>query len=324
MACDSRSFRVAVTGGTHGNEYTGVWCVKKFRANPELVKRPNLDVVSVLNNLKAIDMNKRFVDSDLNRAFSRAALEDHEHGGYEHNRAQTLNNLLGPKGSAQPKTDFIMDLHTSTANVGLTFCLTPSDSLAMRCATYVKQKMPDAPVYLLVEGATEGATAVADMTGAGALMTIARHGLEVEVGPVAQGLLRDETLQLMEAAIHHCLDYLSRYAAGAPPAVPLHTQVYCDEGKIPWELDAAGFPTSCTHRALQDRDYKPLKRGDPVLRHIDGREKFYEGEDGLVPVFVNEAGYYNKASGLGIGLARIMTINTETMERKRLTPASKL
>lgn len=313
---------MAITGGTHGNEYTGVWCVKQYRSDPKQIARPHLETSALLCNPRAVQLNRRFVDTDLNRAFSGAALTDKDLPGYEHNRAKVLDSILGPKGSESPAADFIIDLHTSTANMGVTFCLTPADSLAFRCAAYVQQQMPGERVFLLIEGATEGATAVANMTGAGAVSTVGKHGFEIEVGPTPQGLLHDPSIQLMRTAIQHSLDYLEGASNGAAPVVPRHVLAYCDCGKIPWEVDGDDFPTACTHAALQDRDFQPIKRGEPVLRHRDGSEMRYEGEDGLVGVFINEAAYYSKASGLGIGLARPMSVDTETMERTR--PTSKL
>ena len=79
-------------------------------------------------------------------------------------------------------------------------------------------------------------------------------------------------------------------------------------------MDVDGFPTACTHATLQGKDYQPLNKGDPVLRHMDGSVTCYNGDQGLVPVFVNEAAYYSVKSGLGIGLARPALINTDTMQ----------
>jgi len=312
--------KVVVTGGTHGNEYTGVWVVKRFRSCPELMQRRGLEVSTLLSNPQAIRENRRFIDTDLNRAFAGDVLDDCELPGYEHNRAKAINALLGPKGEAA-KTDFIIDLHTSTANMGVTFCLQPGDPLALRCAAYVQAHMQGQPVYLLLEGATTGAANIANTTGAGAVNTVSRHGLEVEVGPTPQGVLRDHTTQLMETAVGLCLDYLASVSAGSPLPVPRELGVYLDCGKIPWEVDADGFPTACTHTALQGKDYQPLRKGDPVLRHIDGSITCYNGDPSLVPVFVNEAAYYSVQSGLGIGLARPALIDTESMQ---ITERSKL
>ena len=95
-------------------------------------------------------------------------------------------------------------------------------------------------------------------------------------------------------------------------------------GKFPWEVDETGFPTGCTHSNLQGRDFQPLKKGDPMLRHPDGSVTSYDGDEGLCPVFVNEGAYYSAASGLGIGLARAVTIDTETMATKPLKLPAKL
>ena len=117
---------VTVCGGTHGNEYTGVWLIKRFREHQSLVSRSGLAVSTLLNNPKAIKENRRFIDTDLNRMFSATCLNDVELGGYEANRAKALNTKLGPKGTDAAQ-DFVIDLHTSTANMGVTFCLQPGD-----------------------------------------------------------------------------------------------------------------------------------------------------------------------------------------------------
>jgi aspartoacylase len=312
---------VAVTGGTHGNEYTGVWLVKRCRANPALITRPSLQVETYLNNPQAIKENRRFIDTDLNRAFSAANLADYDLGGFEHNRAKAINTAIGPKGA--PRTDFVIDLHTSTANMGVTFCLQPGDLLAFQCAAYVQATMAESKVYLLLEGATQGSTAVANMTGGGAVATVAAHGFEIEVGPTPQGVLRDDCIQLMERAMQLSLDFLEAHQSGNKKPVPQFVTAYQDEGKFPWSLDSDGFPTGCTHESLQGRDFQQLKKGDPMLRLLDGSVTVYDGDEDLCPVFVNEGAYYSAASGLGIGLARKVELSTSTMAL-HMPPASKL
>jgi aspartoacylase len=60
---------VAITGGTHGNEFTGVYLVKKWKNNPELVKRSSFETITKHMNLQAIKEVRRYVDQDLNRSF---------------------------------------------------------------------------------------------------------------------------------------------------------------------------------------------------------------------------------------------------------------
>ena len=60
------------------------------------------------------------------------------------------------------------------------------------------------------------------------------------------------------------------------------------------------------HEAIQDRDWSTLKKGDPLWRDRDGNSVPYDGAfgDEIVPIFVNEGGYYYASSGRGIGVAQ--------------------
>ena len=142
---------VAILGGTHGNETNGVFTVDAYKKNPSLVKRPSFkDVLLVTTNTKAVKQNTRFVDADLNRRFPVRELRDPDalSDVYEAQRAKTLNMLLGPKpgshltggdsGSvpAVDRTDFVIDLHTTTSNMGCCIIVPCDDPFSMRCAVY--------------------------------------------------------------------------------------------------------------------------------------------------------------------------------------------
>jgi len=60
---------VTISGGTHGNEYTGIWIIKAIEKQRELFasQYPNLDIYTLLANPKAFIANRRFIDTDLNR-----------------------------------------------------------------------------------------------------------------------------------------------------------------------------------------------------------------------------------------------------------------
>ena len=62
------------------------------------------------------------------------------HSSLEHRRARELNALLGPKRSADPRTDFIIDLHNTTAQTGVALMLAPDDSFA--------HEVPPPPLFL--------------------------------------------------------------------------------------------------------------------------------------------------------------------------------
>lgn len=108
--------RVAVVGGTHGNELSGVELVKRWLRRPEFESFESLEVQCHLGNEQAIDVCRRFIDSDLNRCFSRSKLAQRLEN-YEARRARELNELLGPRFS-EKAVDLCIDLHNTTSNFG--------------------------------------------------------------------------------------------------------------------------------------------------------------------------------------------------------------
>ncbi len=52
------------------------------------------------------------------------------------------------------------------------------------------------------------------------------------------------------------------------------------------------------HPQLQFQDYKPLHAGNPIFVTFDGEEIFYQGDDIVYPVFINEAAYYEKGTAM--------------------------
>lgn len=66
--------RVAVTGGTHGNEMSGVCLVQHWLRDPGELQRPSFAATPVLANPAATAACRRYVARDLNRTFTRAFL----------------------------------------------------------------------------------------------------------------------------------------------------------------------------------------------------------------------------------------------------------
>jgi N-acyl-aromatic-L-amino acid amidohydrolase len=95
-ASTSPPTRVVVVGGTHGNEFTGVYVIEHLRPDVLREKYPSLQVETLLANPRAHESNQRFVDDDLNRQFSQSKRT--KSTGYEALRAAVLNQAIGPKG----------------------------------------------------------------------------------------------------------------------------------------------------------------------------------------------------------------------------------
>ncbi|OBS72888.1 hypothetical protein A6R68_12556 [Neotoma lepida] len=67
--------RVAVTGGTHGNEMCGVHLVRHWLQTPGELQRPSFSAMPVLANPAATAACRRYIDRDLNRTFTLTFLK---------------------------------------------------------------------------------------------------------------------------------------------------------------------------------------------------------------------------------------------------------
>ena len=105
-----------VSAGVHGNEPSGVQALQKVFADLEKV-RPEISgmVVGVVGNRRGLDENVRYVDEDLNRAWTEenVALETPE--TYEQSEMREIISLL----ERYPEEDFekriFLDCHTTSS-----------------------------------------------------------------------------------------------------------------------------------------------------------------------------------------------------------------
>lgn len=68
--CFSEARRVAIFGGTHGNEMSGVTLVNLWVKNSAEIQRKGVETKPFITNPRAVEKCTRYVDTDLNRAFS--------------------------------------------------------------------------------------------------------------------------------------------------------------------------------------------------------------------------------------------------------------
>ncbi|MDJ0702571.1 MAG: aspartoacylase [Leptolyngbyaceae cyanobacterium MO_188.B28] len=274
--------QVAIVGGTHGNEFTGAYLIKKFEQRPDLVKRSNFETLTLLGNPKAFDIARRYVDEDLNRCFLKQDLQDASRSSYEAMRAKTLNQILGPKDNA--RMDFLLDLHSTTANLGVTLILVNHHPFNLRLAAYLSKINPLIKVYCWSQPGHENAF----------LNSLCELGFAIEIGPVAQGVLDAAHFQTMEALIHSVLDYLEMCNQGDLIRTDNSLTLYQHVSVIDYPKDAQGDIRAMIHPQLQGRDYEPLHPGDPLFMGMDGASIMYQGESTVWPIFINEAAYYPK------------------------------
>ncbi|XP_025903557.1 aspartoacylase isoform X1 [Nothoprocta perdicaria] len=279
--------KVAVFGGTHGNELAGIYLVKHWQAHGAEIQRPGVEVKPFLCNPRAVEKCTRYIDCDLNRVFDlgslgRTVVEDTP---YEVRRAQEINRIFGPKGS-DDAFDLIFDLHNTTSNMGCTLILENSrDDFAIQMSHYIKNALAPEPVpILLIEHPTlKYATT----------RSVAKHPVGVEVGPQPQGVIRADILEKMRKIVKHGLDFVQLFNEGQefPPCT---IEAYKIMEKVDYPRNKNDEVIAIIHPKLQDQDWQPLNKGDPLFLTLDGEVIEYKGDSTFYPAFINEAAYYEK------------------------------
>ncbi|KAM5248444.1 N-acyl-aromatic-L-amino acid amidohydrolase (carboxylate-forming) [Ctenodactylus gundi] len=279
--------RVAVTGGTHGNEMSGVYLARQWLRAPGELQRASFSAVPVLANPAAAAACCRYVGCDLNRACtstfltSRAAPDE----PYELTRARELNQLLGPKNSSQA-FDFLLDLHNTTANVGICLIAKATTNIfIMHLCHYLQLQNPELPCRIfLYQLSGEESYSVDSVT---------KHGMSVELGPQPQGVLRADLFFRMRSLVASVLDFIELFNQGtAFPAFEM--EVYRNLGSVDFPRTEDGDLAGTVHPQLQDRDFEPLQPGAPIFQMFSGEDVVYDGDSTVYPLFINEAAYYEK------------------------------
>ncbi len=280
--------RVAIVGGNHGNELTGVYLVKKFQQYPNLINRGSFETLALLGNLKAIEEGKRYIEKDLNRCFTNQGLQNTQLSSYEDTRAKAIQQILQPQN--QPFVDVIIDLHSTTANMGLSLIFCDMHPLLLRLGAYLTSINPMVKIFINQQS-REG----------GFLRSLCELGFVIEVGAVAQNILNAELFQQTEQLMYAILDYFEGCNQGNIPQTnsTLTFYQYIETIDYPRSdayggLHPRGEIQAMIHPQLQFRDYEPLNPGDPMFLTFAGKDIFYEGTSTVYPVFINEAAYYEK------------------------------
>ncbi|TVU52147.1 MAG: aspartoacylase [Arthrospira sp. PLM2.Bin9] len=277
--------RVAIVGGTHGNEWTGIYLIKKFERSPELLRRSNFETFTLLANPRAWEINRRYVDRDLNRSFRRQDLENTNSDIYEIQRSQWIASQWGPQ-SPSP-IDTIIDLHSSTAHMGLTLIWVKNNAFNRQISAYLKGIFPEINIYSWIESESQPENP--------SLKSLCNYGFSIEVGPIAPGMLDAALFLKAEKVIYALLDYIEKYNRGEIMESDRTLTIYQYIKQIDYPRTATGELAAMIHPQLQGRDYQQLNPGDPMFLQFDGTTIYYQGETPVWPIFINEAAYYEKA-----------------------------
>lgn len=264
-------------GGTHGNELIGPNLIRKLEQNGSF-EQSTIPVDYLLANIEAHKAVRRFMDSDLNRSFTDEILDGDDDSIYEHRRAREINQLLGPKTN---NDRFIIDLHSTTSNMGMTLIIKEQAAFNLQAASYVQQHMPNVKIILSDRDNQLSRT----------LNSLSDYAVTVEVGPLPNGVLRHDQFADTESVIRHLVDFAQMSVNERSRILPTTTEVYTVTDRVFYPRNDDGQLSAMVHSSLQDSDFEELKPGMPVFQNMDGTVTPYQGEAGY-PIFINEAAYY--------------------------------
>ncbi|RXN09085.1 N-acyl-aromatic-L-amino acid amidohydrolase (carboxylate-forming) B-like protein [Labeo rohita] len=286
--------RMAVTGGTHGNEMSGVYVVQEMeRQRKEKGEGAwPIPVTTVLSNPRAVKECRRYVETDMNRCFNTDTLSSPitDSSPYEVRRAQELNKLMGPKGS-KDAIDLICDLHNTTSNMGLTLIHYTSSDWTKITKVPVRVLVLDIPI-----------------SDAYSLESVSKHGFSIEVGPQPQGVVRADIYMIMKEAVDLTIDWIHKFNSGTVfEGGDVEAFEFIKSVDYPRDPETRTL-TAAIHPQLQDRDFCLLKQGDPLFLSFSGETVKYKEKEPLHPFFINEAAYYEKGIAFHLGKKMMLTV----------------
>jgi aspartoacylase len=277
----NQPWRVVIVGGTHGNEWTGVKIVRHYQEHLKN-KFPQLDLEFIFANPIAHEMNSRFVGEDLNRAFQ---FLNETRNTYENTRAREIKEII------QRAPCLVLDLHTTTANMGNTIIVSNYNSLNLSLCAKLSTHIRDCRII----GAPDPSSKY--------LANQSEFGLILEVGPVANGVVSAVALESTLALVESILTELSTENMQTNGSL----EIYEETLDVHYPKNEKGELNGYIHSELQGKDFQPLSGTFVPFRTFQNQEIVMGLEEKLFPIFINEAAYYPQ--NLAFTLCRKKTLN---------------
>ncbi len=297
------NFQILLVAGTHGNEINAPWLFDQWSQAPNLIDTYGLKIVKTIGNPLALNKGQRYLDRDLNRSFSNDLLNDSNINDQEICRARHLINEYGPRG--KNPSQIVIDFHSTTASMGSSLVVYGRRPTDLALASLVQHRL-GLPIYL-----HEG-----DPCQKGFLVESWPCGFVVEIGPVPQGILHQRIVDQTVLVLECCLRQISN-SINSLANFPSHLVVHRHLKNIDFPRDHLGRPAALIHPDLQDKDWYPIKYGQPLFINLNGEvvklsELFSSNE--VVPVFINEAAYAEKNIAMGLTNKEVWEFDTKWIE----------
>ncbi|XP_031571766.1 aspartoacylase-like isoform X2 [Actinia tenebrosa] len=275
---------VSISGGTHGNEMTGIHLVRRWMSNATArteVERSSFKTHLLLSNPRAIEKCVRYIHVDLNRQFSHDPITP-DKDKYEVQRACEIQKWI-----ADNNVDYSIDLHNTTSNMGVTLILTSlaATTIGLQITASIKEAI-NFPVSILSLGFAFGKRD-------SGFTSLTKSGIGIEVGPLAHGTVKSEVFQRTAAVVSKTLDIIEAFNNGKE-FQEREIELFECKKMVKYPCDENGNISAMIHPKLEEQDWKPLKKGDPMFMTFGGQTITYEEEEVIWPTFINEASYLEK------------------------------
>jgi aspartoacylase len=267
--------KIVVCGQTHGNEWTGRYVVQHLKTLNLKVSFPNIDVKLILANPKAFNINKRYVEQDLNRSFT--ARKD---STYESQRSIEIEKEINEFSAGEDV--FILDLHTTTSNMGSSLVMHSLSQENVSVFSYLKSKKPETEAYAWIEAKELKF-----------LNSISNYGFAIEVGPIAQGTLDAVVYEKTLESVMNTLTFLNS-PKSFENSIRDHETIHVFERNVDYPRDSSGYPLAMIAAEFTNKNFTPLSKGDFVFEDFAKKKICLDSAAGLTPLFINEAAYYEK------------------------------
>lgn len=276
--------RIYILGGTHGNEFTGAYIVNNWNAvfSKEFLNT-SIEIIPMLSNKKAFLEKKRYVDRDLNRSFAQEDLKNINLCSYEDNRAKVINSIIGPKKN---NSSFIIDMHTTNASMGITLMTSTRDIYKLNLIKYITDNLENVKVIFTDDEDTDRPF----------LNSISKNNLLIELGGIANNILRHDTFEKMTNIVRLTIEYLNKIQNGSVKIQKnIKTFAFSIVKEVKFPLDNNGNIMAMIHKDIQDKDYiKKIDKTTNIFRLFDGTVLTLNEEGEYYMSFINESAYYTE------------------------------
>jgi len=295
--------KIFILGGTHGNEFTGAYIVNNW---DEIAHANSIDshieVEPVLTNPLAFEQKTRYVDDDLNRSFSLDSLNDINTSGYEQKRAKEVNSLIGPKKKTRNNSTFLIDMHTTNANMGITLMTSKNDVNKLNLIKYICDRVKDVNVIF-----TDDEDSDRPFLG-----SVTEHSLLVEIGGVHNNTLNHAAYESTVSVLKLTIEFLWKLKNGSLQiekgiSIPAFSIIK----KVPFPRKGDGSLNGVIHKEIQNCDFKKqINKDSKIFMLFDGSIRKLDEDGDFYMSFINESAYYSKTEDVAFYL----------MKKIKLTP----